>query len=78
MNTLPLDKKLTILSAMIEGNSIRSTERMTEPHWDTIMRLMARTGEQSVRFLDSKVRHIRAEKVQASEIWTYVFKNRPA
>ena len=74
MNTLPLDKKLTILSAMIEGNSIRSTERMTGVHRDTIMRLMVRIGEQCVNFLDSRVRDIRAEKVQADEIWTYVFK----
>jgi IS1 family transposase len=74
MNTLPLDKKLTILSAMIEGNSIRSTERMTGVHRDTIMRLVTRTGEQCQSFLDRKVRGIRAEKVQADEIWTYVFK----
>src|SRR5580698_7135835 len=46
MNTLAFDKKLTILNAMIEGNSIRSTERMTGVHRDTIMRLTARTGEQ--------------------------------
>lgn len=74
MNTLPLDKKLIILSAMIEGNSIRSTERMTGVHRDTIMRLMTRTGEQCGQFLDSRVRGVRSERVQADEIWTYVFK----
>jgi IS1 family transposase len=74
MNTLPLDKKLTILAAMIEGNSIRGTERMTGVHRDTIMRLVTRTGEECARFLDTTVRGIRAEKVQADEIWTYVFK----
>jgi len=74
MNTLPLDKKLTILDAMVEGNSIRSTERMTGVHRDTIMRLTARTGEQCRDFLDVRVRGIRAERVQADEIWTYVFK----
>lgn len=74
MNKLPLDKKLTILSAMLEGNSIRSTERMTGVHRDTIMRLMTRTGEQCGQFLDSRVRGVRSERVQADEIWTYVFK----
>jgi len=74
MNTLPLDKKLVILNAMIEGNSIRSVERMTGVHRDTIMRLVARTGEQCVHFLDSRIRGIRSERVQADEIWTYVFK----
>jgi IS1 family transposase len=74
MNTLPQDKKLTILNAMIEGNSIRSTERMTGVHRDTIMRLTARTGEQCRDFLDVRIRNVRAERVQADEIWTYVFK----
>jgi IS1 family transposase len=74
MNTLANDKKLTVLGAMIEGNSIRSTERMTGVHRDTIMRLVTRTGEQSARFLDSRLRGLRPERVQADEIWTYVFK----
>ena len=74
MNRLPMDKQLTILNAMIEGNSIRSTERMTGIHRDTIMRLSAKTGEQCSQFLDVRVRGIRSERVQADEIWTYVFK----
>lgn len=74
MNTLPLEKKLTILAAMIEGNSIRSVERMTGVHRDTIMRLVTRTGQQSVHFLDCRLRGLRPERVQADEIWTYVFK----
>jgi IS1 family transposase len=74
MNTLPMDKQLTVLNAMIEGNSIRSTERMTGIHRDTIMRLGVRTGEQCWSFLDRTIRGIRAKKVQADEIWTYVFK----
>jgi len=74
MNVLSLEKKLVVLSAMIEGNSIRSTERMTGVHRDTIMRLVTRTGEECARFLDTAVRGIRAQRVQADEIWTYVFK----
>jgi IS1 family transposase len=38
------------------------------------MRLTARTGEQCREFLNARIRNIRAEKVQADEIWTYVFK----
>ena len=74
MNKLPLDKQVTILNAMIEGNSIRSVERMTGVHRDTIMRLVTRTGEGCVQFLDNRVRNVHAERVQADEIWTYVFK----
>lgn len=74
MNTLPADKKLTILSALVEGSSIRSIERMTGVHRDTIMRLGFNTGNACVRFLDSRVKNVAAKKVQVDEIWTYVFK----
>ena len=74
MNRLPLQKQVDILSMMIEGNSIRSAERMTGVHRDTIMRLTTRIGEGCVRFLDSQIRGIRSQRVQADEIWTYVFK----
>jgi IS1 family transposase len=74
MNTLALDKKIAVLSAMIEGNSIRSVERMTGVHRDTIMRLTTRTGELCAAFLDRQMRGLRPARVQADEIWTYVFK----
>ena len=40
MNVLKQEKKLAVISALVEGNSIRSTERMTGVHRDTIMRLL--------------------------------------
>lgn len=74
MNTLSNDQKTTAIQALIEGNSIRSTERMTGIHRDTIMRLLVRTGENCVHFMDKQIRNVRAQKVQVDEIWTYVFK----
>jgi hypothetical protein len=35
-----IEKKKQILNALVEGSSIRSTERMTGCHKDTIMRLL--------------------------------------
>jgi IS1 family transposase len=74
MNTLPIEKQRAAIQALIEGNSIRSTERMIEVHRDTIMRLMVRVGEGCIQFLDKTVRNVASEKVQVDEIWTYVFK----
>ncbi|MGH9728604.1 MAG: hypothetical protein ACRD4V_08445 [Candidatus Acidiferrales bacterium] len=42
MNTLSTEQKVAVLNAMAEGNSVRSTERMTGTRRDTIMRLVAR------------------------------------
>jgi hypothetical protein len=49
MNVLSMDEKVRIIAAMIEGNSIRSAERMTGMHRDTIMRLVVRVGENCER-----------------------------
>ncbi len=52
MSRLTTDKKSAIVSALVEGVSIRSTERMTGVHRDTITKLMLRMGRASERLLD--------------------------
>ena len=42
MNKLKIEKQETAITALLEGCSIRSVERMTGVHRDTIMRLMVR------------------------------------
>lgn len=44
-NYLKREKKEVAIAALAEGNSVRSTERMTGVHRDTILRLMCRVGE---------------------------------
>ena len=44
MNILSRDKQIEIIAALSEGMSIRSVERLTGIHRDTIMRLGARVG----------------------------------
>lgn len=74
MNVLNREKQLAVISAMVEGNSIRSTERMTGVHRDTIMRLIVSAGEKCEWLLDEQMRGLRCRYVQADEIWTYVGK----
>lgn len=74
MNVLTMEKKVAVLSAMVEGNSIRSTERMTGVHRDTIMRLVVSVGDNCGRLLNEHMRGLRCRQVQADEIWTYVGK----
>lgn len=53
-NTLPTEKKIAAVSMLCEGNSIRSIERMTGVHRDTIMRLGVRVGEGCKKIMDEK------------------------
>ena len=47
-NILPKEKQNMAISALAEGTSIRSIERMTGVHRDTIMRLGVRVGKDLV------------------------------
>jgi transposase-like protein len=44
MNRTPLACRTQIINCLVEGSSIRSTERMTDTHRDTIMRLLVEVG----------------------------------
>lgn len=62
------------LKCLLEGCSIRSTERLTGLNRNTIMRLLVIAGEHCGRFADAKVRRLRARYLQLDEIWTFVGK----
>ena len=72
MNTLSLEKKTLILSLLSEGNPIRSIERMSGVHRDTIMRLMVAVGGQCERFLNQEMTSLTVDKLQCDEIWCFV------
>ncbi len=74
MNTLPRDKQIQVIQALVEGYSIRSIERMYDVHRDTIMRLMVRTGQNCMTIMDDLIRDIPAGTFQCDEIWTFVGK----
>ena len=71
MNNLKREKQLAVISALVEGNSIRSVERMTGVHRDTIMRLLNRVGERCSRLLDQHMHGFHSRTLQVDEIWTF-------
>jgi len=74
MNNLPTEKKIAILSQLVEGSSIRSIERITGVHRDTIMRLMVSVGERAQEALDRNLVNLQSRFIQVDEIWCYVGK----
>ena len=61
----------TVLGMLLEGMSVRSTERLTGFHRDTICDLVLRVGENCDRLMDS-IRDVQAKDVQVDEIWSFV------
>jgi IS1 family transposase len=74
MNILKPEKQEAAIAALVEGASIRSVERMTGTHRDTIMRLMVRVGQGCANLMDSYMRHLKCQTLQVDEIWCYVGK----
>ena len=74
MNRVPLARRTQIINALVEGNSIRSTERMTGTHRDTICRLLVEFGTACHAIIDEKMSDLPSQRVQVDEIWCYVGK----
>jgi IS1 family transposase len=74
MYVLNLEKQEMVISALVEGSSIRSVERMTGIHRDTIMRLMVRMGKNCEDLLDAHMRHLSCKNIELDEIWCFVGK----
>jgi IS1 family transposase len=71
-NHLPTEKKIMAVAMLCEGNSIRSIERMTEIHRDTIMRLGVRMGQGCQALMDERFRNLDSDLIEVDEVWGFI------
>ena len=55
MNRIPLARRTQIINWLVEGNSIRSTERMTGTHRDTICPLLVEVGDDCTKLMNEQM-----------------------
>jgi IS1 family transposase len=72
MNKLNAAKRTAVLSALVEGNSIRSTVRMTGVAKNTVTKLVVDAGTACARYLHENLRNLNCRRVQCDEIWSFV------
>lgn len=63
-NVLKMEKQIAVIAGLPEGAGIRSLERQTDVHRDTIMRLGVRVGEVCTRLMDATIAGM------TSRLWT--------
>src|SRR5688572_12441750 len=76
MNKLSTAKRVQIVKALVEGNSLRSTSRMVGVSINTVTKLLVDLGTACEAFHDSFVRNVPAERVQCDEIWSFCYARR--
>lgn len=69
---LPREQAIACLRMLLEGNSLRSTARLTGISRNTILDTMVEAGEKCQMFLSS-LRNLPASDVQVDELWAFVF-----
>jgi IS1 family transposase len=72
--TITDEKALLALKLMVEGNSLRSTGRITGLDINTLMKLLVRAGEKCEKLMGRLIVNIPVKDVQCDEIWAFVQK----
>jgi IS1 family transposase len=73
MNKLPLEKRVQILSMLVEGSSMRSISRVVGVSINTVTKLLAEAGEACLAYHDENVKGLNCKKIQCDEIWAFVY-----
>lgn len=73
MNKLDSKKRAQVISALIEGCSIRSTVRMTGVAKKTVMRLLVEVGAVCSEYQDHAFRNLKCRRVQVDELWAFLY-----
>lgn len=72
MNRLSRTERAQIIRALVEGNSIRSTSRMTGFAQNTIMKLLRDLGAACAEFQNATLRDLPTTRIECDEIWAFV------
>ena len=73
MNRLKQEKQVQIISALVEGNSIRATSRMTGTAKGTVLKLLADVGEVCSDYQNKMFRNLSCKRLQCDEIWSFCY-----
>jgi IS1 family transposase len=72
MNSLDIKTRAQVVAALVEGNSIRSTSRMTGVARNTVAKLLVDLGTVCAEYHHRHVRNLRVNYLECDEIWSFV------
>ncbi len=73
MNKLSIEKRAQVVTALVEGNSIRATCRMTNTAKGTVIRLLASVGKACAEYQNEHLRNLTCRHIQCDEVWSFCY-----
>jgi len=73
VNKISLERKAEIIRVLCEGNSIRSTARITDTAINTVVKLLKEVGSACLDYQDKAMHNLTCQKLQCDEIWSFVY-----
>src|ERR1700736_2156760 len=73
MNKLNSARRSQVVAALVEGNSIRATSRMTDVARNTILKLLLDLGAACSEYLNKTLVNLNCKRIQCDEIWSFVY-----
>ncbi len=73
MNRLSIEKRAKIISALVEGNSIRATCRITGAAKGTVTRLLESVGKACSKYQNEHLINLTCKNIQIDEIWSFCY-----
>ena len=73
MNKLSIERQAQVIKVLCEGNSIRSTARITDTAINTVVKLLKDTGDACAKYQDIHLRNLRCKTIQCDEIWSFCY-----
>lgn len=72
MNRLRTAQRAAVVKALVDGNSIRATVRLTGVAKNTVTKLLLEIGAACSDYMDKNLRNLDCKRIQCDEIWSYV------
>jgi len=73
MNRLNTEKRVQVLKCLVEGNSIRSTVRITGVAKNTVVKLLVDVGKACSEYQDKAFHNLSCKRLQCDEIWSFCY-----
>lgn len=73
MNRLSTEKRVQIIALLVEGNSLRSTSRITGCSINTVTKLLVDVGRAAWVYQDEHLKNLTCKRIQVDEIWSFCY-----